>query len=67
MLYTEKKGQYCCYENGPGAGDWHAQEEFADELLNEKIDVWSFGNIIYSVLTGLFVFYWEMNSHKRTD
>ena len=67
MLYNEKKGEYCRYKNGPGGGDWRAPEEYADDPLNEKIDVWSFGNNVYSVLTGLFVYYWEMDSKKDTN
>lgn len=59
MLYDETAGEYCRYKNGPGGGDWRAPEEYADDKLNEKIDVWSFGNNVYSVLTGLWVYYWE--------
>lgn len=28
-----------------------------DDWLNEKIDVYSFGNLVYELLTGLWVFY----------
>lgn len=31
---------------------WRAPEEYADKPLNEKIDVWSLGNNMYTVLTG---------------
>ncbi len=57
MLFNEKKGEYCHYQNGPGGGDWRAPEEYDDGYLDEKIDVWSFGNNVYSLLTGLYVFY----------
>jgi hypothetical protein len=57
MLFDEKKGEYCRYTNGAGGGDWRAPEEYRDGLLNEKIDVWSYGNNVYSLLTGLYVFY----------
>jgi serine/threonine protein kinase len=36
---------------------YRAPEEFDKGYLNEKIDVFSFGNNIYSLLTGLWVFY----------
>lgn len=57
MLYDEEKGEYCKYTNGPGGGDYRSPEEYHDNLLNEKIDVWSFGNNIYGLITGLWVFY----------
>ena len=59
MLYDEKKGDYCRYQNGHGAGDYRAPEEYRDGHLNEKIDVWSLGNNIYALLTGLWIFYDE--------
>lgn len=64
MLFNEKTGNYCRYRNGAGGGDWRAPEEYADERLNEKIDVWSFGNNVYSVLTGLWVFH-SIDSYKE--
>jgi Protein kinase domain len=36
---------------------YRAPEEFAAEDLDEKIDVFSFGNNIYALLTGLWNFY----------
>lgn len=57
MLYDEKQRQYCMYKNGKGGGDYRAPEEYRDDNLNEKIDVWSFGNNIYALITGLWVFY----------
>jgi serine/threonine protein kinase len=36
---------------------YRSPEEFANRPLDEKIDVWSFGNNIYGLLTGLWVFY----------
>merc|ERR1712113_1075110 len=57
MLYNEDKGEYCRYRNGAGGGDWRAPEEYEDGYLNEKIDVWSYGNNVYAILTGLYVFH----------
>jgi serine/threonine protein kinase len=59
MLYDEHEGSYCRYSNGHGAGDYRSPEEYVDGLLNEKIDVWSLGNNIYALLTGLWIFYDE--------
>jgi serine/threonine protein kinase len=52
MLFNEKDQEYCRYRNDPGQGDWRAPEEYFDYPLSEKIDVWSLGNNMYSLLTG---------------
>lgn len=36
---------------------YRAPEENRDDWLDEKIDIFSFGNNIYGLLTGLWVFY----------
>ena len=36
---------------------YRAPEEYDKRYLNEQIDVYSFGNNIYGLLTGLWVFY----------
>jgi len=57
MLWDEKNQKYCKYRNGAVYGNFRAIEEMRDDVLDEKIDVWSFGNIVYGLLTGLWVFY----------
>eukprot|EP00521_Asterionellopsis_glacialis_P014410 CAMPEP_0195305116 /NCGR_PEP_ID=MMETSP0707-20130614/35702_1 /TAXON_ID=33640 /ORGANISM="Asterionellopsis glacialis, Strain CCMP134" /LENGTH=420 /DNA_ID=CAMNT_0040369143 /DNA_START=307 /DNA_END=1569 /DNA_ORIENTATION=- len=57
MEWNEHKQEYCRYQNGEGYGNYRSPEEFADRPLNEKIDVYSFGNNVYALLTGLWVFY----------
>lgn len=57
MDYNAKKGEYCAYSNGSCGGNYRAPEEYAVRDLNEQIDVYSFGNNIYSLLLGLWVFY----------
>ena len=57
MLWDEKEQKYCTYNNGKGYGNYRSPEEFAANDLNEKIDIFSFGNNIYGLLTGLWVFY----------
>ena len=37
---------------------WRAPEEYKDDPLNEKIDVWSLGNNMFGLLTGLSPFYY---------
>ncbi len=38
---------------------WRSPEEYFDYDLDEQVDVYSFGNNMYSVLTGLYPFYDE--------
>jgi serine/threonine protein kinase len=38
---------------------WRSPEEYFDEPLTEQIDVFSLGNNMYSLLTGLWPFYDE--------
>ncbi len=44
------KQEYCKYNNGQGYGNYRAPEEFASEDLDEKIDIFSFGNNIYGLV-----------------
>eukprot|EP00980_Cylindrotheca_fusiformis_P028443 scaffold22599_cov139-Cylindrotheca_fusiformis.AAC.34 len=58
MLFDESSQEYCKYRNGKGGGNWRAPEEYKDGPLDEKIDVWSLGNNMYGLLTGLYPLYW---------
>lgn len=55
--WNEERQEYCTFKNGYGYGEYRSPEEFAARRLDEKIDVFSFGNNIYGLLTGLWVFY----------
>ena len=57
MLYNEDSDRYCRYKNGKEGGDFCLPDGFKDGRLNEKIDVFSLGNMMYGLLTGLEVFY----------
>lgn len=57
MQWNVKDKEYCKFSNGGGYGNYRSPEEFADGWLDEKIDVFSFGNNLYALLTGLWVFY----------
>jgi len=59
MLYDNEAGEYCRYKQGTGHGNYRSPEEYHDDPLNEKIDVYSMGNNIYALLTGLYIFYDE--------
>lgn len=36
---------------------YRSPEEYLNNPLNEKIDVWSFGNNLYGLLTGRYIYY----------
>jgi hypothetical protein len=56
-LWDDTRQEYCRYKNGEGRGIWRSPEEYNDEGVTEGIDVWSLGNNIYGLLTGLNPFY----------
>jgi serine/threonine protein kinase len=66
MLWDEEYQSYCKYTEGKGRGDWRSPEEYYDDPLDEKTDVYSLGNNMYSVLTGLWVFY-DSNDERDTQ
>jgi hypothetical protein len=54
MSWDLLKGEYCKFNNGEAFSQYRAPEEYAARNLNEKIDIFSFGNNIYAMLTGLW-------------
>ena len=57
MLYDENRGEYCKYINDGAYGNLRSPEEWWKRPLNEQIDTFSFGNLVYMLLTGLEPFY----------
>lgn len=57
MLWDNKAKDYCKYGEGEGNGNWRSPEEYFDRDLDQQVDVFSLGNNMYSLLTGLWVFY----------
>jgi hypothetical protein len=58
LLFNSQRNKYCPLDNGNGAGNFRSPEEYApSEFLTEAVDVYSFGNILYGFLTGLWPFY----------
>lgn len=57
MDWNSKEMTYCMYSNGYVYGNYRSPEEMRDDPLDEKIDIYSFGNNLYALLTGLWVFY----------
>ncbi|KAL3762560.1 hypothetical protein ACHAW5_007805 [Stephanodiscus triporus] len=59
MSWNLLEGEYCKFNNGEGFSQYRAPEEYAARNLNEKIDIFSFGNNIYAMMTGLWNWYDE--------
>lgn len=57
MRWDEEREEYCDYVKKYAHGNYRAPEEFAHTGLNEKLDVFSLGNNMYALLTGLWNFY----------
>lgn len=56
LLFDREHDEYCQFTNGqPGDGTNRAPEENVDGPLNEQADVYSLGNVFYSILTGKLV------------
>jgi len=51
LLWDDERQQFCKFYTGGGVGNVRSPEEFKSELLNEKIDVYSFGLVLYTLLT----------------
>jgi len=57
VLYDPKNERYCKWRNDmPPDGTARAPEENRNALMSEAIDVYSLGNVFYSLLTGKIVF-----------
>mmetsp|Transcript_33587 Transcript_33587/g.38258 ORF Transcript_33587/g.38258 Transcript_33587/m.38258 type:complete len:486 (+) Transcript_33587:68-1525(+) len=65
MLWDQNRHQYCKYCEGEGSGSYRSPEEYKDKALDEKIDVYSFGNNIYTLLTGLWPYYDDSHVAKK--
>lgn len=56
MRWDTERNTDCGFKVGVNGGKWRAPEEYAYEEETEKIDVYSLGNVLYVLLTGLDVF-----------
>jgi len=51
LLWNEDEHETCGFKVGKNGGKWRSPEEYAYELENEKVDVYSLGNVLYFLLT----------------
>ena len=56
IRWNEFKDQPCGYHVGRNPGKFRSPEEYRHEIQSEKVDIYSMGNIFYSLLTGLWPF-----------
>lgn len=54
LLFDIKEQKYCDVVSGSAMGEVRSPEEYRMLDVNEKIDVYSFGNIIFTLLTGQY-------------
>lgn len=54
MDWNYRKEEYCKYWRSFG-GTYKAPEEYDGDWLDETVDIWPMGNILFSLLTGTFV------------
>jgi serine/threonine protein kinase len=60
LLWDEESQTYCKYFVGGALGNVRSPEEYINEIVDEKIDVYSYGVAIYTMLTGKEPF-WDDN------
>jgi serine/threonine protein kinase len=51
IFWDEEAEEYCKYSVGAANGNVRSPEEFLMKPINEKIDVYSFGLVLYTILT----------------
>jgi serine/threonine protein kinase len=61
LHWNEESQTYCKYSQYfGGGGDFHAPEELVDDgMVDESVDVFAVGSMIFSLLTGLYPYYDE--------
>lgn len=65
LAKNSKTNEICTYEVGNNPGNLRSPEEYAYKPQTEKVDVYSFGNVLYGVLTGKEPF--EKEKSKKTQ
>ena len=56
LPYNLTSHQYCPYKSGP-VGGFKTPEEHRVDYLDESVDIWKMGSLIFTVLTGLKPYY----------
>lgn len=65
MREHTKDKSVCGFEVGSNPGKFRAPEEYAYEIETEKIDVYSMGNVFYTILSGMMPFE-DVKTNKAT-
>jgi len=63
MEWNLEKQEYCKYFRG-FQSTFKAPEEIEGDYLDESVDIWPMGNLIFGILTGLFPFH-EISDHSE--
>ncbi len=67
LLWDESHNAYCQHRNGKGHGNWRSPEEYRNDPLTDKIDVWSLANNMYALLTGVDPILADDDAMKASD
>jgi serine/threonine protein kinase len=59
LTFNPKSNTYCKKNRGSWGGMYRSPEEFYGYAIDEQVDIYSFGNNIYTLITGLWPFYVE--------
>jgi len=63
LTWNPKKHEHCGFKVQKNGGQWRAPEEFRYDFETEKVDVYSLGNVLHFLLTGITTFHpYEKNA-----
>jgi len=65
MEWNPEKQEYCKYWMHYTKSDYHAPEEYAGDYVDEQVDVYTMGHVIFSILTGLWPWHEYSPSHEE--
>lgn len=65
LAWNSKKKRVCPYEVGKNPGKFRSPEEYAYDKQTEKVDVYSLGNVLYTILVQHHV--WEALTTKEAQ
>lgn len=67
LAFNSKKNESCGFHVGKNGGEYRSPEEYEYEEENEKVDVFSLGNVLYFLLVRKEVWWDESHSHVYAE
>jgi len=56
IYFNPKKHNGCLFDTRMSGGKTRSPEEYANEMVSEKIDIYALGNVLYTIATGSYPF-----------